>query len=338
MDSRNTTERAYKKIEDYNFVPLVVILGVLAFIFTLYIGYKVSISTEKIIFPFSLVALLAGLIYEGFRISENLKNFVFTLIITYFVSLLVFIPGIQESHFSFDFDFKTFIIFFLFIFTILIAIYNRKRVTAQLTEGITLLLSLSLIYWTIDYGLVNIANLFVQSILISALLISAFSIISALTYAKLSRTIRLSLSIWSTIVMVCFAVDNIYRVLKNEDIHSTNLTERFSIGLQFFLLGVSAVYIMQNVILLLSFFPNKNGTYKEDLKEIKKEHIKRYSDKQVNSKLSLFCILYALTIYTLNYKFQVLPRHTMIWFVFLTFPILSFLTNKKNIETNLVQV
>ena len=76
-----------------------------------------------------------------------------------------------------------------------------------------------------------------------------------------------------------------------------------------------------------------NGNYKSDLKETKKDHIDRYSENQVFVGHSILCIVYALTIYGLNYKYQVLPRHTMIWLVFLTFPFilkLIELTNKKN--------
>jgi hypothetical protein len=127
--------------------------------------------------------------------------------------------------------------------------------------------------------------------------------------------------------MFAFAIDNIIRVFSNQDIESSYLSQGFYIALQYFLLGVSAVFIMQNFILLTEFLPSRDGNYKADLKENIKTHIDRFSDKQVSIRLSLFCILYAVTIYWLNYEYRVLPRHTMIWFVFLTFPILLQLRN-----------
>ena len=134
--------------------------------------------------------------------------------------------------------------------------------------------------------------------------------------------------------MVAFAIDNIYRVYQNEDIVTTKfLSQGLYIGLQYFLLGVSAIYITQNYILLAGFLPSKNGNYRRDLKETKENHINRYSENQVFIGHSFLCILYALTIYGLNYKYQILPRHTMIWLVFLTFPLilkLIELTKKKN--------
>lgn len=126
--------------------------------------------------------------------------------------------------------------------------------------------------------------------------------------------------------MFAFAIDNIIRVFSNPDIEDSNyLSDGLYIGIQYFLLGVSAVYIMQNYMLLVAFLPSKNGNYKRDRKEIKKDHVDRYSDKQVNIGESLFCILFLTIVYWLNYKFQILPRHTMIWLVFLTFSLILYL-------------
>ena len=125
--------------------------------------------------------------------------------------------------------------------------------------------------------------------------------------------------------MFAFAIDNIIRVFSNPEIESSYMSEGIYISIQYFLLGVSAVYIMQNYMLLVAFLPSKNGNYKSDLKENKKNHIERYSDEQVNIGQSLFCIVFAATVYWLNHKFQILPRHTMIWLVLITFPFILYL-------------
>ena len=83
-------------------------------------------------------------------------------------------------------------------------------------------------------------------------------------------------------------------------------------------------------MLLAAFLPSKNSNYRRDLKENKKDHIDRYSDEQVNNGQSLFCIVFTGTVYLLNHKFQLLPRHTMIWLVFLTFPLILHLTTLIN--------
>lgn len=306
--------------------PIVILLSIFGLVLTIYIGYRTSLSNRKL-FSVSLIALFAGLLYESFRISEKWKTVVAIFIGAYFFSLFNFLPGKREVHYNFENHIESWPYYFIFLFTLIFAIFNKDKVTIKLTEGITLLLSLSFIYWTVDYGFTNYHNWFAITLLTIAFIFTAFSILNALTDIQLTKNIRLTLSIWSTVIMFAFAIDNIIRVFSNQDIESSYLSQGFYIALQYFLLGVSAVFIMQNFILLTEFLPSRDGNYKADLKENIKTHIDRFSDKQVSIRLSLFCILYAVTIYWLNYEYRVLPRHTMIWFVFLTFPILLQLRN-----------
>lgn len=333
MEIKRKLNNIIGKSIGFNLSPSIIFFGVLGLVLTFYIGYRASISDKKL-FSISLLALFSGLLFESFRITDNWIKVVYKFIGTYFFSLLCFLPGKRERVYNIENHIEFWPYFFIFIFSLITAISYKEKVTAKLTEGITLLQSISLIYWAIDYGFLNIDNWIVKTFLIIAILLSVFSIIQALTYFKLSRTIRLTLSIWSTIIMIAFAIDNIYRVYQNEDIEATqHISQGFYIGLQYFLLGVSAIYITQNYMLLAGFLPSKNGNYKRDLKETKKEHIDRYSENQVLIGHSILCILYVLTVYGLNYKYQILPRHTMIWLVFMTFPLilkLINLTNKKN--------
>ena len=299
-------------------MPIVIVIGVIGLLLTLYIGYRASISDRKL-FSVSLLALFAGLLFESIRVSGSWKTVVGIFAGTYLFSLTTFLPGKREQVYNFENHIEMWSYFFLFIFAIFFGIAYKDKVTAKLTEGVTLLLSLSLVYWTVDYGFTNYHNWFAYTLLTISFSMTVFSIINALTNLHLSRTTRLTLSVWSTVIMFAFAVDNIFRVFDNPDIESTYLSYGLYIGLQFFLLGVSAVYIMQNYMLLAAFLPSKNGNYRRDLKENKKDHIDRFSDEQVLTRHSLLCILYTVTFYGLNYKYQVLPRHTMIWLVFLTF-------------------
>ena len=293
--------------------------GVLSLALTVYIGYRASIS-DRNLFSISLIALFAGLFFECIRVSGNWKTVIGIFVGTYLISLGAFLPGKNEHTYNFENHLGLWPYVFIVIFALIFGIVYKDKVTTKLTEGVTLLLSISLIYWTVDYGFINYQNWFSIILMTIALLLSISSIINALTYIQLSRTNRLTLSIWSTIVMFAFAIDNIIRVFSNPDIESSYFSDGLYISLQYFLLGVSVVYIMQNFMLLVAFIPSKNGNYKRDLKENKKDHIARYSDKQVDIGQSLFCIVLTGTVYLLNYKFQILPRHTMIWLVFLAFP------------------
>ena len=175
--------------------------------------------------------------------------------------------------------------------------------------------------------------------MIIGLIFSLYSVSHAFTHSILSRTSRLTLSIWSSIIMMLFASDNIYRVYQNEQIENTaDLTHGLYIGLQFFLLGVSCIYIIQNLIMLMGFMPGRgtffNKQYFRDIKELKKDHVKRYSDRQVKILHSFFCILFTGTIFLLNYHYQILPRHVAIWIVFVIFPFIldtyDYVAGRKN--------
>lgn len=304
--------------------PFFIIAGILGLVLTIYISYRASISERKL-FSVSLIALFAGLLFESIRVSRKWKTVAGIFAGTYLFSLLSFLPGKRERIYNFENHIEIWPYFFIFIFALSFGVIYKDKVTAKLTEGITLLLSISLIYWALDYGFINYHNWFSISLLTIGSLLSIFSIINALTYIHLSRTSRLILSIWSTIIMFAFAIDNIIRVFSNPSIESRYLSDGLYIGLQYFLLGVSAVYIMQNFMLLIVFIPSKNSNYKNDLKEGKEDHIERYSDMQVNIGQSLFCIVFTSIVYLLNHKFQILPRHTMIWLVLLTFPFILHL-------------
>jgi len=62
--------------------------------------------------------------------------------------------------------------------------------------------------------------------------------------------------------MVLFAIDNIIRVYQNEQIENTeDLTHGLYIGLQYFLLGASSIYFLQNLFMLIGFFPQGKGPF-----------------------------------------------------------------------------
>lgn len=322
----NYLEISKRKSPNFNIKTFVIIIGVIGLLLTVYIAYRASIYDKKL-FSGSIIALFAGLLFESFRVSKSWKTIIYVFIAAYFFSLLSFFPGKHVDTYSFDRKLEiwpySFIVFFAFIF----AYAHKDEMIAKLNEGITLLLSISLIYWIIDYSF-NYQNWFSIIILTLVIIFTAFSIINALTKIELTRFVRLILSIWSTLIMFALAIDNIIKVFSNQDIESAIfLSHGLYIGLQYFFLGISAAYIIQNYMLLAAFLPDRNGNYKNDLKEIKIEHIKRYSNKQVNIGSSLLCILYSLIIYGLNYKYQALPRNTIIWFMFLTFPLFLQLTN-----------
>jgi hypothetical protein len=73
-------------------------------------------------------------------------------------------------------------------------------------------------------------------------------------------------------------------------------------------------------MMILGFLPDKhrffNKDYFNDVRELKKEHVDRYSDNQSNLLLSLICLILSIGFYLINYNFDLLPRNTAIWLVF----------------------
>lgn len=322
-----TKKKGKRKYYGVNLKPLLLIVAFIAVLLTASIAYRASVS-DRNLFSINLLALLAGLLFESFRISDNWKTVAGIFILTYLFSLLTFMPGKNEDIYNFDDHIEFWPYAFIFIYSIFFGSTHFDRVLLKITEGITLVFSISFIYWIIDYGFMNSHSWVTITLMIIGILFSLYSIINSLTNIKLSETNRLILSIWTTIIMFTFAIDNIIYVFSYSDIESSEyLTEGMYFGIQYFLLGISSVYIMRNFMLLVRFLPPKNGNYLEELKENKEDHIKRYSEKQVNIMDSLICIIFTISIYWLNYSLQILPRNTAIWLVILVFPFIIYLIN-----------
>jgi hypothetical protein len=77
-------------------------------------------------------------------------------------------------------------------------------------------------------------------------------LINAFTKIPLSKTNRLLLSLWSLIVMILFALDYIMNVFNNGEISDAlSFQETLYVFVQYFLLGISAIYIAQNMNMIL---------------------------------------------------------------------------------------
>lgn len=309
------------RIKRYALIPLNVFFGLISIICTVYLGREAAKFNVTLI-SIELLTLLAGLILESYRISKNWETLLLKIFTSFLLSFLAFAPGKHEYIYNFANHILIWPYYLIFFFALFTVIFNREKVTAKLTEGITLLLSISAVYWTIDYGFVEFDNFWEITLLTLLFPFTIVTLLHAFTNIKLDKGSRLFLSIWSTIILVIIACDNIKLVFGNERITKyTYFTDGFSIGIQYFLLGISTVYIMQNFILLYGFLPEKGTKYKYVLRENIKRHVERYSEKQVLAKDSVICIIYSVFFYVLNYYTNLLPRNTMIWLVVFTFPI-----------------
>lgn len=293
---------------------------------SIYILAKFS-SSSKNLFPISVICLISGVLFEGKRVLEKWSALLKTIISAAGFSFLALLPGKNEHDYKLEFHVWLIPYCFIFTFSFFSIVFNKNKVTAHLTEGITLLQSVAMAYWVIDLHIYETTSIFVKVLMVICLLFAIFTLFNAFTPTILSRTTRLTLSIWSSFIMLIFAIDNIYELYQNEPIESaTNLPNGFLVGIQFFLLGVSTIYIVQNFLMLLYFLPRRhrffNDRYYKEIKELEDEHINRYSSNQVNIIQALFCILITGGLFYLNYDYRFLPRQFAIWILFIAFPYL----------------
>lgn len=313
-------------------------------IYIIYDTY-IKVITGSHLIPINVFALLTGVIFESKRIT-NRWIMVFIIGILSFFIAYTFLDVIGESlnnrqGLVFMLNSSIYIwppvfLTFYFIFSLL---FYKYRIIPKLTEGITLLQSIAVIYWVIDYGLINSDNVFMQTLLLIGLLFSLYSIFHAFTNTHLSNTHKLILSIWSSIIMLLFALDNLHLFDHPEPVENIeNLLQILYFGMQYFLLGISSIYIIQNFIMLAGFLPLPwkffNSNYFNKVRELTDDHIYRYSDQQVAPLHSLICILFTGAIFFLNYYYQIVPKQFLIWMAFVTFPFLFAIFNNLKRKKN----
>ncbi|RXM53578.1 hypothetical protein BOQ64_04295 [Chryseobacterium sp. CH25] len=111
---------------------------------------------------------------------------------------------------------------------------------------------------------------------------------------KLSKLNRLILSIWSTIIVFVIGVDNFIDLMNYGSFNHHGFSDTFKMAIQYFLFGMSSIYLVQNFFLLLLLVPSKED--KDDILfyENIRDHYGRYSESQVKRLFSIFALYIAL--------------------------------------------
>lgn len=75
-------------------------------------------------------------------------------------------------------------------------------------------------------------------------------------------------------------------------------------------------------MLLLSYFPNKyTRSYFSDVKQNTLIHIKRFSEDQISKTEAWFALIFTVSVYSLNYIYQIIPINMSIWLSILLVPL-----------------
>ncbi len=313
-----------KKTIEYNKITIIlIIIGIFILVFSGYIILR-TYQSQNSLLSIMTIPLILGIVFENRRLSSDWKDILLKITIALALSFFAFVPGKRERNYSFENHIEMWPYFFISFFVIASVIYHDKKIIPKLTEGITLLQSISIIYWIIDIGFLNFKNVFAYTLIAVGLIFCVISFIYAFSYIKLTRNSRLFLSIWSSIIMIIFAIDHIYRVYNFDHFVDYKMLNDGLNILQYFLLGVSLIYIFQNALMLFTYLPDRSSFYgKSQMKEIRqmnKTHIKRYSMDQIKISDSFLALIFTSGIYYWNYKYQIMPRHTLIWLIFWIFP------------------
>jgi hypothetical protein len=210
------------------------------------------------------------------------------------------------------------------VFTIASIIFHGQKLIPKLTEGVTLIQSVAIIYWIADKGFFSGG---VSVLTVAAIAFCLYSVYHAFSHARLSEITRLILSLWSSIVTILFAVDIFLGVSQSTPIENlTEPIEKFYALFTHFLLGISTIYMANSFSMLIGFLPGRGEfcdlDYASDKKRMKQKHISRYSEMQVEFSHSVICVLASGTLFILNYCFEFLPRHSAIWLVFALLPLI----------------
>ncbi len=317
--SKEITGGSFKISESQNLL-INVLLGITIIptsTFLCYIFYRTS-KSESILIPTMIFPIFLGILFENKRLSTDWKIIYLKFIIALFISISVFIHGITKQDYNFENYIEKWAYLFIISFGIVSMFNHKKKIIPKLTEGITLLQSISIIYWIIDLN-----NIFSFILICPTLIFCLGSFIHAFSYIKLTRRSRLFLSIWSSLIMIIFAIDHIYRVF-NFKYFIDNKTINDGVNtVQYFLLGISLIYIFQNMYMLLVYLPDKRWYNEDKINDIKimnNTHIERYSNSQIKITDALIVLLFTSGIYYLNYHYKIIPRNTLIWILFWIFP------------------
>jgi len=310
-------------------------LGFVVSILAVYVALKLN-SYEKAYIPVSMFALIMGLLFEYRRISRNWSYVLYITLGSFVLGFIVLLMGKEEGANLFDKDIIILPLAFLFFFVSIAVVVHEKNIVAHLTEGITLMQSIAMIYFILDTGCLQSRFIPLKLLGILGGLISLTVIFYSLSSFELSKKSRFRLSIWSSVIMVILAADNIFHVYLNEPIEATNdFWQAGYIGTQYFLLGVASIYIAQNFFMLMDFIPGKAPKswqgYLNHFYHLRGKHIMRYSRQQIKIPQGLLCLLLCSAMFGLNYYFRFVPRSFLIWSVFILFPMIAdFIFTEKN--------
>ncbi len=161
------------------------IFSIVLFICVFYDAFKMPASGKELV-PYSIFWLITGVVFEGVRLTEKKMTVLYlvagSLIGSFFLTI--------HSNYDFEEGVQVWPYTFIFVFSFFSVILHDKKLVLKLTEGITLIQSIAIIYWIVDNGFLLEYGLIAKLLLLIALLFSLFSGFHALAYRPITETTR----------------------------------------------------------------------------------------------------------------------------------------------------
>lgn len=282
-------------------------------------------TSTKLLLPASLLALFGGLFAQYRRITQRWTTVFWTALVALGLSYLAFLPGKHERVYDMDVHIQIWPYVFCGFFLLIAIIEHKSLVTPRLHEGMTLLQTVALAYWALDAMHLNLIGPWTIVLLVALVSFGLFVVVHAFTSLSLSPGHRFVLSLWSSVIMLFLAIDNLIRVYALGSIEETEDPISMSlIVANHFLLGTSSIQMAQNTMMLLGFLPSRgrffNRLYFKETRELVNDHIDRYADHQVPFGLALMSFIYAAGLFSFNQHYGLVRSNFAIWVVFVTFP------------------
>ncbi len=123
----------------------IAISGILILLSVAFISFKSSALTTPII-SLNVVALIAGIIFQARQLSKNWTALLLTVFFTLLVSFITMMPSKNEVVYNLEKHLNHFPYWFMGLFSLMFYISNEEKIVVKLTEGITLLQSIVVIY------------------------------------------------------------------------------------------------------------------------------------------------------------------------------------------------
>lgn len=332
-----------KNISSFFSKDFLIFLGVFTGIITLTVFVKILQSDFKFFFSFSFLPLIAGLLYEQRKLHYSWKEISIKGFVSFSILNIIFLIGTQGKRGEIS-QGETSIYLSLFCFSYLIIsiaysyyLQFEKKLIANITEGTLLLQSLSFFYLLFDNGFFNTLTIYKIVIYSLLLIIGIYVFLQIISKKPHSDLSKLILSVWSSLITLTFSIFLFEKLIVLDFSENYSIKDNLLIILNFFLFGVSLIYSLENIWLLIRFIKGKYenwNQYKERIKALKQEHVDRFINYQLDTSTTIFTIFILAGTYYLNYSFNWFNSTTMIWLVFLVFPYIGSIWGKYMVKHN----